>query len=242
MNAREERALARLDNAAGELRLEHMRLADAPPMYEAYVAKLLASVKRLHELEYEQHSVKPEQSLEGFNTTFLRKRLRREYMIPLARIGKPLFRFAPGVEKVLKVPHARASHRELVASAEAILQWVRPHQKLLASAGFPKTFFTELRDLTAQLKRVATTSSARQVKFGRVTRAFRKELAAASDTLRILDGLLLRRTDRDKDFARLWKRALRTPKRLGRPPAKRTRRPLPNEEVPHSGWEEPRTG
>jgi hypothetical protein len=205
-----------------------MLLKDSPPMYEHYVAKLQSSVKRLLELEIEQYSVTPQRTKEGEKTASLRRRMRREYMIPLTRTGKPLLRFAPGVEKALKVPHARASHRELVTTAEVMLKTVQPYRKLLISAGFPKAFLTELRDLTKELKRIATTSSQRQAKFARVTGALREELATANETLRILDGLILARADRDPQLARTWKNVLRTPKPLGRPRAKK-RKAAPND-------------
>lgn len=235
MNARDERALARLDSAASQLR-SRLRLKGAPPMYEQFLSKLQTSVARLHELEYEQHTLTPKQVGEGQQTAMLRMRLRRAYMIPLTRIGRRLLRFAPGIERALKVPHARASHRELVTGAEVMLKAVQPHRALLVSAGFPKTFLTEFRDLTKELKRIATTSSQRQEKFARVTKELRQELASANETLRILDGLMLARTDRDAYVANTWKHVLRTPKRLGRPPAKKRKR-SPNEPAAYDSGE-----
>ena len=46
------------------------------------------------------------------------------------------------------------------------------------------------------------TSSQRQAKFARVTSALRDELATANETLRLIDGLVLARADRDSAFAR----------------------------------------
>jgi hypothetical protein len=225
MNARDKRALTRVSHAASELGIRGSRirvvLRDAPPAFELFAAKLQTSVATLHALAREERTLTPQQAGEGRKTASIRKRLRRDYMIPLTRSGRQLFRFASGVEKTLKVPHARASHRELVTSAEVMLQAVRPHRALLVAAGFSKTFLTEFRDLTRDLKRIATTSSARQAKFARVSRALREELATASETLSILDGLVLARADRDATLAKTWKDTVRTPKRLGRPRAKK---------------------
>lgn len=239
MNARQQRAFARLDRAARHLR-NLVRLKDPPPLYERFAAKFQVSVARLRELEEEQKTASPQRGVEGRETANLRKRLRREYMIPLTRTGKRLLRFAPGVEQALKVPHARASHRELVTGAEVMLKAVRPHRALLTSAGFPATFLTELRDLTRELKRIATTSSARQAKFARVSRELREELANGNETLRILDGLVLARMDRDRHLAGTWKELLRTPKPLGRPRAKK-RKVGPNVPSSHGSGEEPLT-
>jgi len=201
-------------------------------MYEHYRAKLRASVVRLGDLAFQQRQLMPLYAAEGKTTALLRKRLRHDYMILLTRIGKRLFSFAPGVQKSLKVPHARASHRELVTTAEVMLKAVHGQRAVLVKAGFPKTFLTEFRELTRELKRIATTSSARQAKFTQVTRALREELAMANETLRILDGLVLGRADQDPHFARAWKDVLRTPKPLGRPRTKK-RKPSPNEPIGH---------
>jgi hypothetical protein len=239
MNAREERALARIRSAGSQLR-SRLRLKDAPPMYEHFLAKLQASIAQLRELEFEQFKVMPQHVAEGQNTAYLRTRLRHDYMIPLTRIGKGLFSFAPGVQKALKVPHARASHRELVTTAEVMLKAVQGQRAFLVKAGFPKTFLTEFREVTRELKRIATTSSARQAKFTQVTGALREELASANEILRILDGLVLRRADQDPHFARMWKDVLRTPKPLGRPRTKK-RKLSPNEPTARGPREQPPT-
>ena len=228
MNARDQRSMTRIVHAAKGLKRQDLRLEDAPPVYERSVAKLQSSATRLRVLAYEQYKVSPTIAHEGSGTEYLRKRLRREYMIPLTRTGRPLFRFATGIEKALAVPHARASHRKLVAAAEQMLKVVRPHQKLLVEAGFRPTFLTEFRELTRELKRIATTSSARQKKFARVTDELHEELASANETLGILEGFVLARSVHDPSFAKHWKKALRPPKRLGRPPAKK-RKSGPNE-------------
>lgn len=223
MNARQERGVARLDQAVLHLRFR-VRAADAPPVFERNVIKLQTSVARLHELAREQYHLTPQQAEEGEKTSNLRKHLRRKYMIPLTRTGRRLLRFAPGIEQALKVPHARASHREIVTTAEVMLKAVRPHQALFVNEGFPKAFFTEFRDVTRMLKRIATSTSQRQTEFARVSRELREEFASANETLRILDGLVLAHADRDRQLAKIWKEAMRTPKPLGRPAAKKRKR------------------
>jgi len=239
MNAREERTFARIVSSDSKLR-DEVRLEDAPPMYERFKAKLETHVVRLRALEYEQHALMPQHAHEGKRTAYLRKRLRREYMIILTRVGRRVLQYARGIEQALKVPHARASHRELVTAAEVMLKAVQPYQKVLISAGFSKTFFREFREMTKELKRIATTSSQRQGKYARVTKELREELASATETLRIIDAIMFARTDHDADVARVWKGVLRTPKRLGRPPTKK-RKASPNARSAHHSREEPLT-
>jgi hypothetical protein len=222
MNARQRRGVARLDQAALVIGVRK-ELDDPSPAWQKFVDKFYTSVARVHELEFEQHRLSPGKWSEGGQTALLRKRLRRQYMIPLTRTGRRLFSFAPAIQQTLKVPHARASHREIVTAGEVMLKSVRPHGKLLVSEGFTKTFLREFGDLTRELRRIATTTSRRQVQFARVSAELREELASATETLRILDGLVLGRADRDKTVALAWKDAMRTRKPLGRPPAKKQR-------------------
>ena len=238
MEARVERSIAHLAHAAESLRASPVLRENVPPACKPFIVTLQTCVGRLEKLHFEQYTLTPSRVGEGTQTENLRKRLRREYMIPLARVGKQILKFAPHVERTLKVPHAHSSHRELVTTAEVMLKTVRPHQKLFFAENFSKTFFTEFRDLTRELRRIATTSSERQRKFAEVTRAVQAEIAIGNEALGAIDGLLLGRADRDPTFARTWKMALRTPKPLGRPPANK-RRSQPNDRGRRGSREEP---
>jgi hypothetical protein len=238
MEARVARSIERLDNIASELNLTistpnagprpttkiGLELGSPPPMYEQYVIKFRSSVNRVLNLADQESLLTPQEAGEGEQTDDLRKRLRVGYMIQLRRRGKPLLRFAPKVERALKVPHARASHREIVTSAEVMLKAVQPYRKILSSAGFSKTFFTEFRDLTKELKRIATIRSLRKAKFDRVTDAIRKELATANETLGAIEGLVLARALRKPQLAKQWRALMKYPTRMGRPPVKKQRR------------------
>ena len=236
MNARVARSIERLDNIASEL--NHtvtvgfdstkigLCLGDPPPMFEDNVIKFRSSVNRVLHLAEQEALLTPQEAGEGEQIADLRDRFRGEYMIPLRRTGKPLLRFAPGIEKALKVPHKRASHRKLVTSAEVMLKAVQPYRKMLISAGFSKTFLTEFRDLTKELKRIAriaTTDSRRKAKFDRVTEEISKELKTANETLGIIDGLVLSRAVRNSRLAKEWRALMKHPTRIGRPRSKNQR-------------------
>ncbi|HEY2852885.1 MAG TPA: hypothetical protein VGJ18_08580 [Gemmatimonadaceae bacterium] len=234
MNARVARSITRLDNIASELDLTVKSLAgrnvttklalelkSAPPTFDHSVIEFRSVVNQILDLAHKESSLTPQEAREGEKTADLKKRLRWEYMIRLRRNGKRLLRFAPGVEKALKVPHAHASHRELVTAAEVMLKAVQPYRKIFISAGFSKTFFTELRDLTKDLKRIATTTSQRQAKFEQVTDAISEELATAYETLGIIEGLVLARAFHNSRLAKVWKELMKHPTRMGRPPAKK---------------------
>ena len=234
MKARLARSIERLDNIASELNQTvtagryttklGLHLGDPPPMFKENVRKFRSSMNRVLHLAHQEASLTPQEAREGEQIADLRERFRSEYMIPLSRTGKAHLRFAPGIEKALKVPHKRAAHRKLVTSAEVMLKAVQPYRKMLISAGgFSKTFFREFRDLTKELKRIATTNSQRKPKFDRVTDAISDELKTANETLGVIDGLVLARAVHNSRLAKEWRALMKHPTRMGRPPVKKQR-------------------
>jgi len=75
----------------------------------------------------------------------LRNRLRRERMMPLVKVAKPLLKFAPGTAAALRIPHARASSTDVASAAIRLSDALKPHHKLLASAGYSKDFLLQMR-------------------------------------------------------------------------------------------------
>jgi hypothetical protein len=58
--------------------------------------------------------------------------------------------------------------------------------------------------------------------------------------MRVIDGLVLGVANRDRSLGRIWKKALRTPKPLGRPPAPKQKL-SPNERPPRDSGGQPLT-
>jgi hypothetical protein len=84
--------------------LDQHPITPEPPLLAAMRKSLRASITRLRSLANEQRSAKD--SISG-RVDFRVRKLRRDAMMPLVRISKPLLAFAPGVEAALRVPHAR---------------------------------------------------------------------------------------------------------------------------------------
>lgn len=85
--------------------------------------------------------------------------MRRLRIMPQVRIAKPLLKFAPGTEAVLRVPHARSDPLTLAVHAEKLAKVLAPHAKLLASAGYSKQFIAEFR---AEAKALAAAAPTRR--------------------------------------------------------------------------------
>jgi hypothetical protein len=218
MNTRQQLAMDRVGKIEEFLRSQ--RLIGLPPLYTATLTELGGCMNRMRVLFKEQSSTSRELGIDGRRVRQLRHVIRRQYMIPLARAGRPLLRFAAGVERALIVPHARASNADVVAAAEHMVEALRPHRKLFVSGRFSPTVLTELRTQARELHRLTTTSGDSQRRRAAASRGLRTKLTRAGEVVRVLESLLFGRIESDELFRGLWRVAVRMPKRLGRPKRK----------------------
>jgi hypothetical protein len=220
MNARQKQSVDRLERVCSSLPDSLIsELKGLPPLYAKSVTTLSECVANLRRIVGEQLMTEPN-STHGHHVQVLRRRLRREYMIPAVRATRKPLRFAPGAERALVTPHATASHLDLVSAAERMVKFLRSHRKLLVDA-FGPTFLSEMRDTARELKALATKDSDRQVRYRKSARELREELTRGAETVRIIEATLLGPMNRDKNIADSWKSMTRTHKRLGRPKKKR---------------------
>jgi hypothetical protein len=225
MNARQKLSVDRLERVSISLRnSEISKRKGLPPLYARSVDTLSQCIQNLRRIRQEQSITEPANSTHGRHVQLLRRRLRREYMIPVVRATRKPLRFAPGAERALATPHATASHHEIISAAERMAKFLRAHRKLLADA-FRPTFLAEMLDTTRQLKALVTKESDRQVRYTKSARELREELTRGAETVRIIEGILLGPMTYDRSLADSWKNMTRTPKRLGRPKKKRTKQP-----------------
>src|SRR4051812_48721686 len=125
MDNRQERTIRAFENIL--IYCEQHPIVPEPPLMAGVRKSLPAAVNRLRDLGSEQFTAT--RALNGGVPLRVRK-LRREHMMPLVRIARPLLAFAPGVEKSLRVPHARADALTVATAALRIADAVTPHAKL----------------------------------------------------------------------------------------------------------------
>jgi hypothetical protein len=154
----------------------------------------------------------------------LRRSLRRHRLMPLVRIARPVLRFAPGAEKVLRVPHARADAMTVAQAALDIARALRPHGKLLASAGVSKTFMADLQSEARQLALAAKTTAAARQKQVKATRAIAQEFRKAMETVTMIEGMVMLHFAKSPAMLDLWRNRRRVSARIGRPPSRKNRR------------------
>lgn len=215
MDQRQQRTIEAFERVL--LYLEQEKVEPAPPMLTQKQKELAESVKRLHALGMKHL---PERRA---RVRDLSQQLRRERMIPLARLMKRVLAFAPGLERVLRVPHARADSMTVATAALEMAKFLEPHGALLAAAGLPATTAAELRSDAEQLATTLRGADEARERRGRVTREIAAEMKAAMATLGVIDGLMLVHLTGSPTLQRHWKNRRKVGKRMGRPPRKRRR-------------------
>ena len=148
--------------------------------------------------------------------------LRRGHMIPIARRGKLLFHGEAKIQRVLRVPHARATPAAILAAARVMAKAVEPHRRLFVQEGLPKTFLAELRASAARLRAFVTANEQSRAASPAAYRELREQIARGRSQIDIVDGQLLGWLDaqppaRRKTLAAMWRAAHRIPARTGRP-------------------------
>ena len=170
-------------------------------------------------------------ALSGADVRKMRQHMRRNVLMPLVRIAKPLLKFAPGTEHVLRVPHARADTATVAAHALDVAKALAPHAKLLTSAGYSKDFIAELTEDARRLAALSTNADKSRQRLSRATAAMRREITKAMGTVTVIEGILMAHAGpRDRRWATEWRQARRVQARQGRPP-KRGKRQPPSGEI-----------
>jgi hypothetical protein len=160
MDNRQERtleALRRVDDF-----LAHPALQPQPPLLMRMHKQLSRSITRIMDMASIQFM--PGNEVDGpRGVDRLRRHIRRDRMMPLVKIAKPLVKFAPGTAAALRVPHARADAATVATAALSLAAALKPHTKLIVSAGYDRNFLHDLRaDARALREAVHFTSKARQ--------------------------------------------------------------------------------
>lgn len=219
MENRQQRTLQALQRAL--VHLEQHPIEPEPPLLSRMKDSLTTSIDRLMALSAEQHTAT--RQIRGRPVLHMRQRMRREVLMPLVRIAKPLLVFAPGTEQALRVPHARADAATVARSALDMAKALEPHAELLASAGYPENYPALLAREAEELAASAARSSEARERRSRATAAIRRELKQAMGTLTVIEGILMTRPEH-KGFEQAWRTMRRVHGRTGRPP-RRGRRP-----------------
>jgi hypothetical protein len=170
-----------------------------PPLLTSTKRSLAASIERLKDLQQEQ----------------MPKASGVEAMV------KPLLKFAPGMEKALRVPHARADAAAVAAHTLEVMKTLAPHAEILTSAGLGEDYVAQVTGEAEWLGSASARADEARQRRSRATAAIRDVIRKGMDDVTVVEGILLahaRSTGRSE--MAFWRGMRRVKGRLGRPKAR----------------------
>jgi len=236
MDNRQQRTLRAFENVL--IYCEQHPVNPEPPLLAGMRKSLRASIARIERLGSDQWDAT--RAMNGGVPLRVRL-LRRDKMMPLVRIAKPLLAFAPGVERALRVPHARSDALTVATAALKMADAIAPHTKLLASAGYSKDFVRDFRAEARALALVARNADKARANRSKATQAIAAEIKKAMQTVMVLEGLVMLHIGSNKSSVGLWKNRRRVSARIGRPKQRRktllatSDGPAPNQSMMQGG-------
>jgi hypothetical protein len=150
---------------------------------------------------------------------------RENYMLPLAKLVRPLFKGESRMKIALKVPHKRANPEKILEAAERMLKALQPHAKLLAAARINRQRIVGLRAGVRRLKKVVAAAAAGGADRGAPTQRLKPLFTRAHELVIAIDGIQSSFLSPGDDEAMWklyeWKKTSRVGKKMGRPRKRR---------------------
>lgn len=184
--------------------------------------RFLALAKRIEDVSLEQGTARTQLPTDGNEIRALRLELREGHMLPLSRLAKTVLKYAPNVERALKVPHARANTEVLLATEKHLRRALKPHAKLLIKVGgLEKDFLARMSAAARRLQLRSQQTDSAMRRRSKATRELRQALSQAALQVALIDGLVRPLIRDDASLETVWRLSKRIPPRRGRPKKKR---------------------
>jgi hypothetical protein len=184
-------------------------------------SKLAKHADRLAVLRDQDIVSRRSQGASGEELRRRRNELRLKHLIPMARAGKKLFRFAPGIERAVQAPGSRATATEVVRASRAMCKAVKPHRKLFLDIGFDRRFLEDCTRMTDDLDRRALSWDSERKKKTALLKSITEEVRIARGTMDVMDAMMVAQGGRDSGPRTAWLASKKVGRKVGRPRKKR---------------------
>lgn len=140
------------------------------------------------------HAVGQDASNRGYHSAALlarqkSRRLRKAYLLPVALMGKTLFRNDPALRYDLAMPDGQGYER-LIAAGISMAQHAEGRRDRFVAAGFGEDFVDQLKQAALDLQRAVDLTSAQLGHRAAATSGMLQELARGRDLVRLLDAMV----------------------------------------------------
>ncbi len=134
----------------------------------------------------------------------LARRIRREFLAPVAGMARSSFPDNPALVAMLSMPQAR-DYQGLISIAEAMAVAAGEHQPAFVDAGLPDDFAARITEAAAQLRRAMSSHAVEVSKRAAATAAIRRAYARGRDLVRVLDAMVAPRLEGDPQRLAEWR-------------------------------------
>jgi hypothetical protein len=156
----------------------------------------------------------------------LRAALRRQHMNPLSAEGLLYLDGMPGIEDMLRLPPTRVSDQKLVDAAKRIINNVRPYRETFIENGWKPDFIARADRAVKALEKHMMDPRANASLRSQARRSLPKALLKGRKIIKAITRLVQDELADDVAAQRLWMRAKRIPKPMGRPKYPQRSKPI----------------
>ncbi len=176
--------------------------------------QLTAAEKEVAALSEMQGSGKRSDTIVAKN---LRVALRRQHMNPMNADGLLYLDGMPGIDDMLRLPPTRVSDQKLVDAAKRIIDTVRPYRETFIENGWKPDFIARADRAVKALEKHVKDPGANANLRSNARRSLPKALLKGRQIIKSITRLVQDELADDVGAQKLWMRAKRIPRPMGRP-------------------------
>lgn len=154
---------------------------------------------------------------EGVMIDRLRVKLRKDHLLPISEDAGLLLEGLPGVDDFFHVPHKRAKDEELFKAADRILGHAKEYENVFVEGKFAKDFIQKAHAAADALKAKLDDGDTVVNRRSHATHSLKPAIAKGRKIMRSIDKTVASELLDDSAARARWSRAMRVPRKLGRP-------------------------
>ena len=186
------------------------------PRLKRLRASLVATMNEI-DLLYMTQTRERAVGYDGAMLEALRVKLRQGHLLSISKDADLLLEGMPGIADFFWVPHKRVSDEALLDAADRVLTNAKRHEEVFIGGGWDKDFIAQARTAAKALKAKLNDGNTVVNRRSRATASIPAAIAKGRKIMRTIDTTVKAQLVDDAPARERWKRAMRVPKKPGRP-------------------------
>ena len=139
----------------------------------------------------------------------LRRRLREQYLLPIARIAKATLGGSPGIDKATRMPSPKLRTTALLAEAEAFREAAAPYEETFVRQGLAADFLAQLDAAIGDLRGAQQRQEKMHDRSVGAKAGLKNEIARGRQAVQMLDAIVKARFAGNTEVLERWQSAKR---------------------------------